>query len=194
MCYVASSFIFHLQGVLPKTSFLNVFKATIKPRIPITPTVALESAVGTAPPAEDVLVTLLAALETLLTAVLKMDVVAEITSVVKEEMMLPAPVAVPDGVVALFKSANASYKDDGITAVVVITPLVNVLMAVVGLPGLALADDNVVVMVLPIEFVVIMTVVTGIKGPPGAVVARKALMSDSRAAIWVDHASNPNYQ
>lgn len=80
------------------------YKTTINPRIPIT--AAPETAVGTAPPAADdellkALLATLAALEALLTAVLKMDVTPDMTSVVKDETILPGLVAVADGVVVL---------------------------------------------------------------------------------------------
>lgn len=72
--------------------------------MPITATP--ETVVGTAPPAEDdellkALLVEVPALEALLTAVLKIDVTPDTTSVVNEEMILPDSVPVADGVVVL---------------------------------------------------------------------------------------------
>jgi len=149
------------------------YRAAINPRIPTMPTAAPETTVGIAPPAEDdelltVLLAALAALEALLTAVLKIDVTPEMTSVVKEETTLPAPV------------------DVGVVVVVVTTPLIEVLVIVVELLGPVSDGERNVVMVLPAELVVVTAVAVERTGPPGE--ARKALIFDSRAAIWVDQA------
>lgn len=158
--------------------------------MPTTPIAAPETAVGIAPPADEedvptkaVLATLamleaplealLAALESVLTAVLKMDVTPETTSVVNEETTLPAaPVTVGEGVVVLFMLVIECPEDAGRTYVVATTPLVDVSETVAVLPVLA-----------------------DIIGPPGTDddVARKELMPVSSAAIWVDQARKSRY-
>jgi hypothetical protein len=185
-------------------------KAAINPKIPTTPIAAPETAVGTAPPAEDedvpttaVLATLatleapleplLAALETLLTAVLKIEVTPEMTSVVNEETTLPAAlVPVPDEVVVVV--ATTPLVDVSVTDAVLVGPVLDSgNVEVIVLPAesvvvmTVLAGNSVVVMVLPAELVVVMTDPTTI-GPPGDFeeVARKALIPVSSAATWVD--------
>lgn len=63
------------------------------------------------------------------------------------------------------------------------TPLMDVLVMVV--PD----GVNVVVMALPAESVVVMTLATGRRGPPGVELGRNTFIFDSSAANWVDQAS-----
>lgn len=63
------------------------------------------------------------------------------------------------------------------------TPLTDVLVAVVELIGPVLDGKKVDVMVLPMELVVVITLDAGRIGPPGVEEGRKALIFDSRAAI-----------
>lgn len=133
------------------------------------------------PPAS--LVTFPPTLVTLPTATLNTDVTPEITSVVKDETVLPAPASDPD--LEVITAVLVETKPLVVRTVTVFDPLPNP------------ADDVdkavvvvLVVRVLPAEFVVVTTITTGTEAPAivDVAVPRNFLMSDSRAAIWVDQA------
>jgi len=160
------------------------------PTNPIAPTTAPETPVAIAPALDVALLAAplapLAMLESLvdapltildplpdavLTATLKIDVTPEITSVVRDEYVLPAPLPDPD-----------DDPDVGVAVVVLLNPVVAVVVTVEFCKTVVSLE----VMVEPAESVVVTTTTTA--DPPDEEVARRALISDSRAAIWVDQA------